>query len=358
MKTSATDWRLPALAVGLLVLAVGGFFLLFEPVDVERDRPGSRMAQLNPVLAMQRTLDGVGVPSQARFGLGALPPSDHVIVLPALSAEARERLWSRLYPWVEGGGHLVIGLDRGDGDEVEFWDWLGLGFEGSADTGEAWEDPEDADGSPDPAGRVPVLLSSGGLPKRRVELDLGRSLQVREGWTDVLRRDWVDEQGRLVAATMSLGEGRVSVLVDPSPLFNDRIAREDHLLWAADVLDLAAEPAGMLVVLEGGVDRGLLALAWAHTRPLLAGLAFLIVLAVARANARLEPPIAEAAPVRRDLMEAMTAAGRFLWQRGLLTALLDPARRAVPEAATRALPTDEQSLVACVRALQETWRRR
>lgn len=348
--TEAQKRRLLMMAPGLLLaLGVGAFFLIFERVDVESTRPLSRLAQLNPALAMQRTLDGQGLPSQARFGLGSLPPTDHVVLLPTVTPERWSELLPRLTPWVEDGGHMVLGLSthaaEEEAEEIELYEWLGLAIEQNPlqverESGEALE------------------LYAGGLPPRRVEIDGTFAIWLSEDAPNPVRREWFDAAGRRRAISLQVGQGKVTVLIDPSPLWNKQIASQDHILWAADLFELASGPKGMLVVLEGGVDRSLLSLAWNHIRPLLAALALLLGLAIARANARLLPPRSAPSPVRRDLLEHMAAAGRFLWERGLLADLLGPARRAVPGADTMPLPSDERSLVAYVRALQEQWRSR
>ncbi len=332
----------PALLLGLAVVA---FFVVFERVDVESARSPSRMALLNPALALQRTLDRQGLPSQARFGLGSVPPSDRLVYLPEVSAERWDELRPRLAPWVEEGGRLVLGLSPEEEERLELYDWLGLAIQ---------ENPLQVEREPDEA----LELYAGGLPPRRVQLPGTDELWLSEDAPHAVRREWFDIAGRRRAITLEVGQGRVTVLLDASPLENAQIARQDHILWAADLFELVDPPAGVLVVLEGGVDRSLLSLAWAYLRPLLASLALLLALAIARANARLLPPRAAPAAVRRDLLEHMAAAGRFLWERGLLTDLLGPARRAVPGADALPLPSDERSLVATVRALQEQWRSR
>lgn len=329
----------------LWLLALAGLLLLAAlPWLVERGtttvtRPPSRLAVLNPALALHRLVEARGRPAETSFRLDPRPPRDRRVYVPEGTSERRAALWEGMLPWVAAGGTLVVGLPAGP--EGAPWEDLTARF------GVEVEELDDALRGTDsellfgPAAR-PLLVRTGGGPRLGLLLSEGEEAFVNAaGQSRALRLPW--------------GEGHVWLVADPAPLHNEAIAEGDHLLWAEALLALDGE-GGLQVLLDPGQDRGLLTLAWTHARPLLLGLLLGLLLALMRANASLSPPRAVPSTDRRDLLEHMAAAGRFLWEQGRLDALLEACRRRAPEGSTPPPPGDEAALIRYVRAAQARWR--
>lgn len=97
-----------ALLLGATAIAIGAFFLLFEQVDVEVPSQPRGLAAQNPYYAVERVLGDLGVPASSRYGLGGLPPADHVVLLLTTDDGQRGPMAERLSGWVASGGHLML----------------------------------------------------------------------------------------------------------------------------------------------------------------------------------------------------------------------------------------------------------
>lgn len=335
MNARRSLWILALL--GLLVLLALPW--LFERGTTTVQRPPSRLATLNPALALHRLLETRGLPAETSFRLDPRPPLDRRVYVPEATAARRAALWEEMLPWVARGGTLVVGLPA----DPEGAPWEDL----SAILGVEVEELDDALRGNEgellfgPAAR-PLLVQASQGPRLR-------ALPVEGGAA------FVNAAGQARAARLPWGDGQVWLLADPAPLHNEALAERDHLLLAEALLALDGE-GGLLVLLDPGQDRGLLTLAWTHARPLLLGLLLGLLLALMRANARLSPPLAVPPAERRDLLEHMTATGRFLKEQGRLDALLEACRRRLPEGSTPPSPDDEAGMIRYVRAAQARWR--
>jgi hypothetical protein len=348
--------------VALIGAVVAYFLFTFERVETEVPGQTSGMARVNPYHAAELFLEEMGIPAESRFGIGELPPSDRVVVILTEDLDSRHALQARLYEWVAGGGHLVVaaippqpfgtgGDDEATSDADPLLSMAGLALRrsqggsatlagppvpGTPDAGPS--DRDRAEQAPDhfpflsvvpnrevvsvssPATTGPRLLS--------VELDRNWTLirQADEEYTAPV--DPYSADPFLPLAYAPVAQGRVTALVDPYFMTNERIGDHDHarLLYALIAPDQA--PAGAVLVVRAEADS-FLGLVWRHGWMVLASLFALVLAWVWSASRRFGPTLPDPAPTRRSLLEHVEAMGTFLWRHGYHAELLASARAAV-----------------------------
>ncbi len=322
----ATGWRrhVGPLAGALLVVLLAGCAL--EEVEEEVGPRGP--ARANPHLAAERLLTGLGRSVRPGMGIPQDPPHDAIIALWSTDPMVQELAWGRLEPWVAAGGVLVAPVVRAD--DRGLLDATALWF---ADEG---------DGDADAAGGIAAAVGyqvqaarsgSGWIVEDEVagrDFALARGPRLAPASGPRLGPAWwaVDDTDRawLFASAEPWGDGTVVLLSSPDPFTNDTLGEAAHatLLWS--VLDAVGAPDAPVVSVSRVAGPPLRALLWRHTPMFLVGAVLAFVLAGWRALVRDGPPVPDARPVRRALVEHVEAVGAWSWRTGRSGALLDALR--------------------------------
>lgn len=375
------------LLLGAAALAVGSFLLLFEKVEEEVDAQPRGLAAQNPWYAMERLLGDLGVPASSRYGLGQLPPTDHVIVLLTTDDAQRGPLSERLSGWVAAGGHLMLAPAEANpaldlfslfGDEPA--DPASTGDSGAIDT-----EPDDTGTPPDDVvlpqddllDDLGVLVAERwvGGARARVEVQsprvaAPRALRVQAVPTVVIWSEpaFLPDDGQDLeiwhagssqidgtaygAVVRPLGAGRVTLLPEVDLLRSEHIDELDHAVFLVDLLvGAGAMPAGALLVLSGDAPS-IAGLLWRAGWPALVSL-FALTLAWAwRSAMPFGPRLPDAPRDRRSLLEHVEATGHFLWRHGHHGALLAAARGRLRDRLSRRHPglakLDDEALAVAI----------
>lgn len=361
---------LPIVLVVLGVLSGVLFFVLFEAVDEEREASPTGEAAGNSYFTAQLMLEGLGLEAQSRYGLGELPPTNHVVLVLTPDNAQRVPLVSRLFAWVAAGGHLVVvpteeqsdwdGLlelvageateDTGRAGDETTTDPV-LSGEGAKDTGHdgpgapADQSPEDAllaafgieltnrwEGS-DP---LPVAVEPpGNTPVRQLKLHqapLGVQWTGIEDLTEPSDLQIWPAHGKTLQRTVyavaerDVGRGWVSVVADRTIFDNDSLADADHAVFLSDLVTARRVPTGALLVLTGDAPS-IVGLVWRSAWPAVVALGACLAAWARRASQRFGPLVPSMTGERRSLMEHIDATGQFLWRQHAEATLLDSARR-------------------------------
>jgi hypothetical protein len=340
----------------MVVAALGGFFLVMEPVDKEVETGPQGLARTNPYLALERSLTALGLPTSSRYGLGTLPETDHAVVVFVTQAEAREPLVGRLDRWVSDGGHLIAVAAQPDAG-FDLFDTLFSDEEPPEALAEPALEPEDeADIEDHLTVTEPIedpLFDAFFISARTVATSASPdvytldpdALPPFEGGDPLiveLRRDIALESAGPVAVYAESaggrplgypvvqtrwGDGRVTALSDAGGLRNAALGDHDGaaLMWRLLHLDGPA-PAGVVFVLTGD-SPSLPALLWRAAWPALISLAVLVFALLWRSAGAFGPPLRSPAPSRRSLGEHIEAVGNWHWRHDHHSALLDELRR-------------------------------
>lgn len=144
-------------------------------------------------------------------------------------------------------------------------------------------------------------------------------------------------------AVLAYGEGRgkvVMVAVDAGDSYfdNDALRQFDH----GELLLLLAGQSGphaQVMLVQHNEPVGWAAWLWQHARPVVFGLAALLLLWTWSVSRRFGPMLPEAATTRRALIEHIEASGRWLWRlpQGRML-LLEAVRRSTEKQLLRRLP--------------------
>ncbi|NOY24274.1 MAG: DUF4350 domain-containing protein [Oligoflexia bacterium] len=310
-------------AIGLSILAIGiaAFPRLFERVEQTDQLSPYGQARTNDWFALAQTLDKLGVPTVSRYGLGALPSRDSVILLLSDQREVRRDCWQRASDWVIGGGHLVITADT-----------LWSDVDGSApDTG-ASADPAEMDVIENHLGMVAVRSAA-------TEAFLtGPQGRIRELFAPPVRAlrsqvqpgaAWLASDQQAWAMRFDYGDGLVTVITSARVFDNNTLGQADHALLAWDLLQREGQPPDQVVMVLAGESLSLLAVLWRAASPLLISALVLTLVFAWRGAVRAAPVHPAPAPARRDLMEHIEASGTWLWRRGLRDQLIEGGRAAI-----------------------------
>lgn len=317
------------IVLGVLVLGAG--VLLFtqlqrREVVVERGLVGE--ARRNPLLALERTLSGLGLSATSRRELRPLPPEDHVLVVLGTGEALGEEGVGELLGWVGSGGHAVVLLPsegtyhrilRDETTRSEIRDPLlralglsvvaaGEGEDAAAETtARPLVEPRDEDRELRLGPDGHRLVAEDASPALRVPGDPGRpALMVH----------------------LESGEGALTIVGESAWATNASIGDADHAAFAWDLVRLAGNRAGARV-LYGLEVPGAWSWLVGSGAPVLASALALLVLWAWYAASRFGPPLGELARDRRDFAEHLDASGEFLWRHGRSGDLLEAPRRAV-----------------------------
>ncbi len=293
----------------LLILAVAGFFALFERVEEEAEVGYQGAARTNPFLATERLFTRLGAPARTlAAGPTTLPPADHALLVlnPARSLSAER--FAQILDWVRKGGKLIVTPDEAPSLDPILRHWS-VGVADQPDAGE----PEVFE----------VALLEG--TKARVEMPRTRRLVVE-------RKDAQIQKGTeagLAFVRYAEGEGSVTFLADAGFLANDHIGRHDHAVLAWALVRAGGDvPAGIWIAVRDEVPT-LGQLLARHAWMALASGALLIAAWLWSAGARFGPLLPVPPRDRRSLLEHVEASGDFLWRTGRGDELLQGARQAL-----------------------------
>lgn len=344
------------IAVLLLLLAGAGYGLwptLFHKVwrGVVYHSEAQRK---NPMLAATRLLEARGhkvrlEPMLNYQLLNQLP--DGVLIMSPWAQQPDARQAELLLEWVRRGNTLVMTpgwVQNGDEDEEtggalsqDLADPLGKHFgvamasrtrlddtcrldpleakrraalaEKAAARGNARDDGEDgAEEEPDAPARL-ACLQAPGLDHRLELARLSDVLQRLPG--EVPPPLWADTYG-LAVMVFAEGRGKVAmVAAEPGDSYfdNDGLRRFDH----GELLLLLAGQGGAkgpVLLVRHNETVGWADYLWQHWRPVLFGLAALLLLWAWNASRRFGPLLPALATERRALIEHIDASGRWLWR--------------------------------------------
>ncbi len=295
-------WPL-GLLLGLLALVGGGGLMLWlsqhlEPRNEEIHTGYGEAIRRNPFYLAERLLARLGVSVRGVRRLADLPdPLDAVdtllVAIPTYALSAAEG--RRLLDWVEGGGHLIIGVPH------------------------AFEPGRGLDPILDP---LQIRGHRAGSPTTEpVSIQLDESmppLQVRFQ-SDLQLDDAPWQHDRW-------GRGWITLLNDIGVFDNARLAEHDHadFLWA---LIRRQDRGGQVWLQYRMLAPSLAQLLWRHAWMPLLGLALTLLATLWRHGRRLGPVWVPRSGQQRRLAEHLRASSRFLWRHGAGPLLLQAARQ-------------------------------
>lgn len=387
-----------AIILGLLALAIGGFFLSFEKVEEEVFKPPAGEARTNRYLALERLLNADGWSADTVMTITEPQWSDGLMIVTGSTADyGPEQIewWDR---WVARGGHLVItevtpdlrrqgdmtqhfgfgappepapeedAIDAILPDESEVEDSGGEEESREEDENESEEENESegSDGSDakvDEADEEFIEKVQEGADS--VDDDSprwGPSAEVPEGvevtsfnvdcpWSTLedrldelpeIDRVWLGNNDCLVAASTARGEGRVTMVPELDMFSNTKIRKYQHPKLAHDLFWQATGTTkdGATISLYGK-RISWIGYLWGLFWP--TGISLLIILAFAllAGTKRFGPVVAPPSNERRRRTEHVIAIGRFLWKHESADALLKATQNALLRRVSRGtIPTN------------------
>ncbi|MGQ0594610.1 MAG: DUF4350 domain-containing protein [Gammaproteobacteria bacterium] len=326
------------IVIGVIVaatLALAAFWVYrnFELYEQQIEVGLKREARENPYLALGRFVTSYGAAVRT-FPVYTRPPppGGATLYFPAERAALSARQNAELRAFAEAGGHLIAVIhtlwEEKDKTPDALLDPLGAAqFENKpppVHRSKSMECPapkaknDEPWWKPDPR---PVSLpdASGTLMLR-----FDQRFRLEERGNPALWR-LADAFGAH-ALRYRVGQGSITVLTDDGLLTNAEIGKHDHAALAAWLLDAYKVKkmghANAVWIIRDHHAPPLWAWLWKHAAPVV--LAALVLLAVWLwgATRRFGPLLPDAAPMRRSLVEHITASGRFLWQHGASGALI------------------------------------
>jgi hypothetical protein len=386
-----------AICVGV-ILVVGGaggywFYRTHERVQIDVDTGYTGLARYNEYRAAELFLDDIGVPAESRFALGAMPPTDRVLIVLAADVQARRGMEARLREWVASGGHLVIAasppLEPLGADEHEqaaepnvheqdpLLTMAGLELARTQGAAPGVEAPDEAtDAGPDASGDAgppgtatpdggppdaspPDGGAAGDAPRSLTELVealagrradrriVGVSLppgaapmQAEMDWRWTLV-DTVTEQQAQAYSTepvprpfvpvieVPLERGWVTAVVDNHFMTNEAVGHYDHARLLQELVLIGATPPTGAVLVVRAQSNSLAGLIWRHAWAAVISVVVLIFVWVWMASRRFGPVLPRPDLDRRSMMEHVEAVGEFLWRHGHHELLLTSTRAAL-----------------------------
>ncbi len=339
----------------LLSLFTAGLFLLTHErvADTEPVGPSGR-ALRDPFWAATLLLREMQVPTEARYGLGQLPPADSgaVVIVLADNTEHRQALAARLESWVYEGGHVVFAVQpRSEftfnwlsDAETEDSDWSAVpdalsstfGVEAVDDGDPTWDLPtvvklERAEDTS--MGTVESIVTR----SRKHVSTMHCSSVVGEAEPS---RDSTDAPARFALRSSCVyPTGRVTVL-SSTDFFDNTNLRDDRGDNAAFFWDTVAPngpPSKAILVLRGDAPS-FFALLWSRGWPVLVSLAVLFLGWAAWQGQRFGPVLDRPVEARRSMLEHLDAAGALMWRFQRLRGLSGAMRRAVRTRLARRSP--------------------
>ncbi|MEM1294159.1 MAG: DUF4350 domain-containing protein [Verrucomicrobiota bacterium] len=315
-------------ALGILVFLGSGCREGMVKEEVELGYRGE--ARVNPLLAAERFLTGMGLEASRQFSLTELPDPEVVMMVPRSAIEGTNEAW-RVLSWAELGGHLIyIHQDQSS-------------FLGAWNARSEPENEEEIVEKKKPSETGSPLLDC-----------LSITVKDRKRWTRTIRikgeklevslpkgagfkvdPEWM-LQGRVIKsggdsgysfASFPYGDGRLTLLSDSYPWRNRYVGDKDHaeFLWRVVTLQSGAAAVWLL----RSAHTSFWALLWKYGwMPLLSLFVFLIFWlwrGIPRFGPRLPSP--EAAP--REFVSHLALSGGFLWTHRSVEPLLGPIRRRI-----------------------------
>jgi hypothetical protein len=328
--------RRALVVIGILLLGLLGWGVYELLTHYERDylevRSGaSAEARRNPLLAAQRFLERLGIPTESVSGRDRLlnPPPESGLLLvthlgPSLPAEREQAL----VDWIHSGGHLVTTPPRE-------WD------ERAQTRGNRLLDRYGARLLPRPEPddkelELPQPLRDQHRSSEQVLVTLSHPdsdepLQVAFAEHRLLAdtagtAHWsVPGDGGLHVLQKRIGSGRLTVLSDTDFLTNEHIGEHDHA-W---LLALLARNEPKVWLLYSSNMPSLLRLLWDFAPGLVVALALLAALWVWSLALRTGPLLQREERVRRSLLEHLEAAARYAWKTDRAQGMLQRTRSAI-----------------------------
>ncbi len=307
-------------ALGLLAaLGVAAFFLLFEPVERTVRTGWSQAARRDPLLAAQRFLTAMGVPSESAEEVDPLPPPGGLLVLMAERPMLSHERAVEVLAWAEEGGYLLASPDP-----------VLLSLLGVVQVEEPIEDqPWELLGRP-----------------QRLEARPGESFEVAIAAADRLLVPEYDEEPAPDAADPDYfvsgpggedghllirkphGSGWVAILSDPGLPSNARLGEYEHAAFLWSAVTVAGKPVSARLVRWLQYPT-LGALLWRHGWRAVAAGAVLLAFWLWRRAARFGPLLPVPSRARRSLIEHIRASAEFLWRQGEAGSLVESSRQAL-----------------------------
>ncbi len=293
-------WITLGSAVALAGMAMW-FFLTHEQVSREQRQPPRGPARVNPLYALEKTLNQVGYRAESYPRLDVqslkLASNDTVILYGDPRAIPQNQI-ADLLQWLAQGGQLVFEVSRtasksstlneafgliSSGDNEAVFDWLKLGWK--------------CENLKLPA-QTPTLFC--GPAFNRSSAELTRAIG--------------DDDNGYLYAQLRYGEGTVTALSQMRFLTNFMFEEAENHQIAAYLLPMANGDAKAHLIYSTDIDS-LLTLIWRHGWMLLIGLALAIAAWIALRSRRLGPLLPLPSENRRALMEHIHAAGQFAFRR-------------------------------------------
>lgn len=333
-----------AIAITLLAVIGAGLFGLFlftyEKEEYEVYIPPTGEAALNPLLAAQRLLDGLGyeVSTHDEFAPSlSLPPAGST----AFAAVSYDYMDSDelalLLQWVSDGGHLIVEIEPRFGRPYDpVFSPVGIEAYERTDPDQPLYDDEGNELPPDPDAPI-VVWDDGAAPDRErwgavLEDNL---ISIRLGDTEPL---WsVHDQYGIFATQVAYNDGRITALADISCFGNRRIKDMDHAFLLTQMVGTAAT-AGPIWLIYGADYPSLWALLQDRIGAVMVGAGLLLLLCLWWASQRFGPLLQPPARARKAFIEHIEANGRFLWRHDADGELLDSTRQAFLRDAQRRHP--------------------
>lgn len=334
-----TERRLLALTLagGAILLGASLMSWLFSHVERRVERivlPPSHEAQRNPLLAAERFLERLDIPTVALApgaSLCRLPAPVDTLILsePRPPCPGRE---ADLRDWIAAGGRLVTRARTEEETGSDLLAALGVVAESRAII---------ADQGPlaiRPDLEAPVFLVD---PARRI---LVKNAKNKGG---------IDASDTPFLQRLRLGDGELLVLASLDFMHNDTIGEQDHARFTAWLASPRASASRVWLIGHSGEQASLPALLWALAPEALISAALWLLLWLWSLGARLGPLEPPPSRARRDLLEHLEASAAFLWRHGQFASLAQASRQGLRRRWTHQLPPGGPDSADGMRALAE-----
>lgn len=317
---SGARWILP-----LALLASCGQF-----EEITTPGPLRGEARRNPLLAAERMLTELGLPTTSTDLWPGLLPEDAFIIVSGERFELNGAVLEQFLAWVDQGGHAIVclsGFDRPVNVARVAMDRpnalineLGLWIFESPTESELREAMEFSEENPfEPAESVSIeyeQMVSHYDDELELLLDPGGS--------------WLSHDGEesLPMQRVYFGEGQLTLIGEGGFLARTEIGDADHAQWLWRECQVGEYRPGRALLIHGGRPT-LWTLIKRHTPESPWMLLLLVALALWRVAARFGPRLREPARARLGFDLHVTALGEFLWRRGGRLALVSAWRQRV-----------------------------
>jgi hypothetical protein len=350
-----TTWLVRVLA-GVLALALAALIARnthWEETEVET--PASGEALKNPYYGFESFVHGLGISTQVAATLQKPSAKTGVLFAGSVRMDLLRRRIESLEPWVEGGGHLVIGgMTMWDDKALQSWSGVSPDTHDvkkpearpkstDSDNGNSKsEGSDDDDDDEEEVAAVPLQGARDKCESLEVSKDAiptGEHLSLC-GLQDVLAfksrqtPTWsVANTHGIQSMRLNIGRGTLTILPRITVGDNWHIRKGDHakLILAASGL----QRGDRVLLYQPSRSEKLLPMLWRIAAPgivvLLAAVLLIILRQLPRFGTQLPAPL----PLRRSLAEQIRAQAAFAWRTRKLGALRRAARRALDETGSK-----------------------